>query len=187
MEIWKDIPGYIGYYQVSSLGRVKSVKRDIIRDNRRNVYIPEKILKPMTSLKGYKSVRLYSKDDYKTIRVHKLVAICFMGYKKTKEFVIDHIDNDPSNNKLSNLQIVTHRVNTSKDKKNKTSKYTGVSWVKQSKKWRSTVMIKNKGINLGHYNDELFAHELYLAACKNHHLFNGDAKAFRKLILGIVC
>jgi len=117
MEIFKDIPGYEGIYQVSDLGRVKSLK-----------FNKEKILKPGVNNHGYYTVVL-CKGKRKTINVHQLVAMAFLNHEPCgyNGLIVDHKDNNPLNNRLSNLQLISQRENTSKDKKG-SSKYTGVSW-----------------------------------------------------------
>ena len=103
MDYFKDIPNYIGRYQVSKRGIVKSLGNYKSRK--------EKILKGSINSKGYLTVRL----NRKTFCIHQLVAITFLnhslsGYKK----VIDHIDNNKLNNNIENLKIVTQRENISK-------------------------------------------------------------------------
>lgn len=150
-EIWKDVKGYEGLYQVSNLGRVKSLK-----------FNKEKILKPGVNSTGYYNVLLYKDSIAKSVKVHQLVAIAFLnhnpcGYK----IVVDHLNNNPLDNKLENLQMITARENTSKDKKNKTSKYKGVSWYESTQKWEVKIRIKSKKLHLGYFNCELAAHQAY--------------------------
>ena len=117
MEIYKDISGYEGVYQVSSYGNVKSLKRQ-----KWNGYamqdVPKRVLKKAIDKTGYYSISLSKNGKYKSFRIHKLVAETFLnhtacGYK----LVIDHIDNNPLNNNLDNLQLITHKENCTKDKK----------------------------------------------------------------------
>ena len=75
VEKWVDIPNYARQYQVSNLGRVKS---KMFKNNTRDL-----ILKSSISKSGYLRVRLYLNSKPKTIAVHKLVAISFLGkFKK---------------------------------------------------------------------------------------------------------
>ena len=120
-EVWKDIPNYEGMYQVSNFGNVKSLSRKIC--NHRGCYISKEIiLKYGIDKKGYKTVALCKESKLVTFRVHKLVAITFLnhipcGYK----LVIDHIDENPLNNNVENLQLITQRENAVKSM-NKKSK-----------------------------------------------------------------
>lgn len=161
-EIWKDIPNYEGLYQVSNLGRVKSLSRKVF--NNRGFYIlkHDKILKPGTS-RDYLNVILYKDKIIKTFKIHKLVAICFLNHVSDIKgnIVVDHINNNPKDNRLENLQIITNRENLSKDKKNKTSKYTGVCWHKSTNKWRAKISINGKSFWLGVFDTQEQAHEAY--------------------------
>ena len=69
----------------------------------------------------------YKNGLKKTLRVHSLMALCFLDYVKTdRKTVIDHIDNNPLNNKIDNLQIVSMAYNNIKDRKNGTNKYKSI-------------------------------------------------------------
>lgn len=97
------------------------------------------------------------------------MAMNFLSHTPIKEnMVVDHIDNDPLNNHLSNLQVITTRQNTSKDRfrKKYTSKYIGVYWHKHAKKWHSSIGVGSKTIHIGYFNDELDAHNAYLNKLK---------------------
>jgi len=96
-EIWKSVNGYEGFYLVSSLGSVKSIKRNLI-------------LKPfLCKHTGYLSVNLRCKS----FRIHVLVANAFL--EKTKTYV-NHKDLNKTNNYLSNLEFVTSRENANHEK-----------------------------------------------------------------------
>ena len=100
-EIWKDVQGYEGQYQVSNLGRVKSIKRKLA--NGRTV--TEKILNSSSKKKtqdGYLMVALAGK----TFRVNRLVATAFVPNSDNKP-VVNHIDGDKENNKADNLEWAT--------------------------------------------------------------------------------
>ena len=90
-EIWKDIEGYDGVYQVSSFGRVRSFKRVNIN-----------ILKTRPNTRGNLMLSLYENNVGKTFTVHKLVAQTFI----TKDFIsIKHKDGNKENNSLENLEV----------------------------------------------------------------------------------
>jgi hypothetical protein len=108
-EIWKDVPGYAGIYQVSNLGRVKSLQRVISRENGWKQTINERFLK-QANLNGYKIVGLRKKDFHKTYLVHVLIAKSFIENPHKKQFV-DHIDTNRRNNNVSNLRWVTRLEN----------------------------------------------------------------------------
>lgn len=155
MEIWKDIPGYEGIYQASDLGRIKSFRKNKV-----------KILKQLENTRGYLRVGLYDKNlNYRTIVTHALVAMTFLDYKpnKKQDFVIDHINNNKLDNRLINLQIITNRQNSSKEIKG-SSKFIGVHWNTNSKKWRSVIFFNKRSIHLGLFNDEYEASIRYKQA-----------------------
>ena len=155
MENWKDIKGYEGFYQVSDLGKVKSLKRWIENKGNGGYFLDSKLLKISLS-QGYPSVSLNKDGIGKRFRVHQLVAVAFLNHKPCGyKLVVDHIDNDKLNNKLENLQIVTSRVNTSKDRRGYSSKYVGVHYNKKgTNHWRSTISVDGKIIGLGCYPNE---------------------------------
>lgn len=158
IEVWKDVPEYEGLYQVSSFGRVKS----IIQHNGTN----ERLLALSTDGHYFK-VSLYKKGQkVKCIKVHVLVAMAFNGHKPdgTQNIVVDHKDNNPLNNRADNLQLIPQRENVSKDQKNGTSKYTGVSWDKNNKKWTARIEFKRRVIVLGTFELEIDAKNAYQKA-----------------------
>ena len=81
----------------------------------------KKFLIPRYDKNGYKRLTMKNKITNKidTIKIHQLVAICFLGYKKNSNFVVDHIDNDKQNNYVHNLQIITSIQNMRKEHMNK--------------------------------------------------------------------
>ena len=104
MEEWKDIKGYEGIYQISNLGRVKSVERQVI--NHRcgaTRIIKEQFLTPTDNGKGYKIVCLRSNRTRKNKYLHRLVAEHFIENPCNKQ-VVNHLDFDKSNNAVTNLE-----------------------------------------------------------------------------------
>lgn len=98
IEIWKDIEGYEGSYQVSNLGRVKSLARQCGTCCRK-----EKILVISKTVDGYSRVRLQDGGKDKTARVHRLVAKAFLPNPLNKD-TVNHIDGNKLNNEVSNLE-----------------------------------------------------------------------------------
>lgn len=168
-EIWKDIPEYEGLYQISSLGRVKSLSRRKVDTWNRNRLIKEKILKQSKNRDGYLQVTLSKNNKSKTITIHVLVAIAFKGHVRNnkKRLEVDHIDNNKLNNCESNIKLVTSRENVSKDRRG-TSKYIGVSWDKQMNKWRAQITLNGKHRFLGLFHNEQDASKKYQEALKNN-------------------
>lgn len=113
-EIWKDIDGYEGYYQVSNLGRVKSLKREVIRSDGHLRPIKECILTPIENNDGYYQIKLSMNGKSHTKRIHQLVGLSFLD--KPNDFTLDkyeinHIDCDRKNNDVNNLEWITHGDN----------------------------------------------------------------------------
>jgi hypothetical protein len=164
-EVWKPIPNYEGLYEVSSLGRVKSLSRKWISGNGGKRNHGEIIMKPFVTgkFRNYHTLELSKDGVKKTFKVHHLVAMAFLNHipDGTTKLVTDHINNDQSDNRLENLQIITNRQNVSKDIKNATSKYTGVSWDKHRGKWRAEIAYNKIKYRLGRFKTELEAHEAY--------------------------
>ena len=154
-EVWKSIKGYEGFYEVSNLGRVKSFKG-----------VNERILKTCIS-NGYEKVNLSKDCKPKSFRIYILLAIAFLNHNPNGySIIVDHIDNNKLNNNLENLQLITSRENSSKDRKGFTSKYTGVSWCKTGSKWRSSICINGVKKSLGSFINELEASNAYQTALK---------------------
>lgn len=112
IEQWEDVKGYEGYYQVSDLGRVRSLERTII-DSLCTRIFKGKVLK-QTEHNGkqpYFYVTLSKSRKNKKLLVHRLVAETFIPNEDNKEQV-NHIDGDPQNNTIINLEWVTNAENT---------------------------------------------------------------------------
>jgi len=109
-EVWKDVSGYDGYYQVSSLGRVKSLARDN-RGKKFGRLIPGCILKPHIHYKNkYHSVLFKIGKHQKRFTIHSLVANAFIGKPKGYS-EINHKDCNKSHNDINNLEWSTRAMN----------------------------------------------------------------------------
>ena len=98
-EIWKDIKGFEGHYQVSNLGRVKSLKRG-----------KERILKPGRDTYGYLRVILWKNNKMKMCYIHRLVAQAFLPNPQNLP-QINHKNEDKTDNKVENLEWCDSRYN----------------------------------------------------------------------------
>lgn len=110
VEIWKDITGYEGIYQISNYGRVKSLDRYIQYVNGNNIFTKGKILNGFTKPTGYKSVDLYYNNHRKKFHIHRLVAGAFIENPNNLPEV-NHKDEDKSNNCVENLEWCTCAYN----------------------------------------------------------------------------
>ena len=113
-EVWQDIPGYEGLYQVSTYGRVKSLDHYVSNNHRNGLSLKKgRILEPQ-KYKGYRSI-CFSKDSVvRRFQIHRIVANVFIpnfnGYP-----IINHIDVNPSNNRVENLEWCTYSYNNNYD------------------------------------------------------------------------
>lgn len=156
MEQWKDIPGYEGLYQASTLGRIKSLK-----------FGKERIMKLHLCSNGYYQTGLSKDSVVKMFTVHFLIATTFLNHKKQGlKDTIDHINGDRKQNTLNNLRIISHRENSAGQRK-KSSKYIGVCLYKPRNKWLSRIKIQGKYKFLGYFDDEEEAAQAYQNALKS--------------------
>lgn len=109
-EIWKDIKGYEGLYQVSNLGRVKSLDRIIVRKDGISQFKKGIIKTPKINSDGYCSVTLSKNGNNKTFGIHILVAKHYIPNPDRKP-EINHIDFNRENNQADNLEWCTHQEN----------------------------------------------------------------------------
>ena len=102
-EIWKDIKGYEGLYQVSNLGRVKSLAKTVIYCNGKVYHYAETIMKLQEHRRGYLKVGLKKDGLFRNVFVHRLVANAFIPNSNNLSQV-NHIDENPKNNRVDNLE-----------------------------------------------------------------------------------
>lgn len=111
MEVWKDIPGYEGLYQVSNTGKIKRLARfkynPMCKDSKQ--LIPEKILKSGIRT-GYCVVPLLKDGVRKTYSVHRIVAHVFIPNPENKR-TVNHKDGNKTNNNVDNLEWNTDSEN----------------------------------------------------------------------------
>lgn len=122
-EIWKDVKGYEGLYEVSNFGRVKSKDRRVKVVYKSTFYknLKGKILKPTNTI-GYDKVALYKEGRQKYHNIHRLVAEAFIPNENNLP-IVNHKDESRNNNHVDNLEWCTHKYNitygTAPDRKNK--------------------------------------------------------------------
>jgi hypothetical protein len=140
VEVWKDIDGYDNY-AVSTFGKVKNTKTG-------------KILKARNGKYGYLRVDLCENAIKKTHLLHRLIACAFI-YNPDDKQCVDHIDNDKTNNNISNLRFATSKENSqnSKLRSNNTSGHKGIYFNKRAKKWRAHIQIDGININIGYFDN----------------------------------
>ncbi len=181
IEIWKDIPGYEGLYQISTFANVMSLERQVKNGDLSNRNVGGKLL--TINKRSYNMVRLSKNQRVYTEKLSILMAITFLNHDKNSGLKVDHKDNDEYNDFLYNLQITTHRNNIAKDSGDKTK--LGVFYDKNKKLYKSVIIIKRDRILAVSEKEEALALELYKVAIENLHLYNGNATIFRKHIKSI--
>jgi hypothetical protein len=162
-EIWKDVIGYEGYYQISNLGKVKKLRREVLNKKGTLIRIdPERLNKThLNKLRGnYYVTDLRVRGQRKTFQIHRLIAIAFIPNPENKRYV-NHIDHNPMNNSLDNLEWVNQMENTCHAQKrlNRSSKYIGVGWDKYAGKWKCQIYFNKKSIHIGSFTSEEDAYE----------------------------
>ena len=158
MEEFRDIKGHEGSYQVSNLGRVKSLARKDSIGRR----VDEKILKPSNNKIAYSQVLL--RKDGKTITrtIHQLVAESFLGHTPCGyKLVVDHINHDRYDNRLENLRLVTTSENNLNKVTENKSQYEGVKWSVPADKWMASITIGATYHFLDYFDLELEAAYAY--------------------------
>ncbi len=110
LEIWKDIPDYVGLYQASNLGRIKSLAKWKNHPHSGMSFCKEKIISEIQSKNRYHKVCLWKNGIKKSFMVHRLVAFCFIeNPKMLKE--INHINGLKDDNRVENLEWCTRSEN----------------------------------------------------------------------------
>ncbi|MFV0241462.1 MAG: NUMOD4 motif-containing HNH endonuclease [Lacrimispora sphenoides] len=107
MEIWKDVPGYEGFYQASNFGRLRSLDRVSANGKK----LTGKLLEKNQERSGYIVDILCKNKQKKTTRLHRIIALTFLENLENKPEV-NHLNGDKTDNRVSNLEWATHRENT---------------------------------------------------------------------------
>lgn len=110
MEEWRDVPGYEGFYQVSSLGRVRGVERIVDCGCRGMRRLPQRLLK-QCELGGYQAVELNRDGRPRRALVHRLVCAAWHGPPPTSDHQVAHGDGARNNNRPENLRWATAAEN----------------------------------------------------------------------------
>jgi hypothetical protein len=110
-EIWKDVAGFEGHYMVSSIGNVKSVDKKV-KGGKSGLKLKKgKILKQITTYRGYKRVSMSRDGKSKHFFVHRLMAIAFLENPENKPY-INHKDGKKINNVIDNIEWCTPQENS---------------------------------------------------------------------------
>ena len=111
--LWKSIPGYEGFYEVSDLGCVRSIERTVAYGRHGKTTYKSRLLKPTLTKKGYPLVGLARQGAIWSAYVHHLVLLAFVGERPEADArsEIRHLDGDKTNNSLANLVYGTIHEN----------------------------------------------------------------------------
>ena len=134
-EQWRDIEGYDGAYQVSDLGRVRSLKFGKVR-----------VLRPGKHRQGYLQVALCQDGKQKSVYVHRLVAQAFIPNDDSSKTIINHINEVKSENRVSNLEYCDRRYNNT---------YNDLYWRRKGSVRRKIAKLYNPDLSIA-YNLEIF-------------------------------
>lgn len=110
MEVWRDVCDFEGYYQVSNMGRVRSLDRYYLCTNGKTGHRRARICSQRCDKDGYFVVKLSKNGISKLFPVHRLVALAFVD-GAAEDLEVDHIDSDRQNNEAENLRWVSHANN----------------------------------------------------------------------------
>lgn len=110
LEIWRDVTGYEGLYQISNLGHLRNVKKGRLIKGNINTYF------------GYKQTSLSKDGTQKPVYFHRLVAVEFLVKPPNETYEVNHINCDKKDNRVENLEWVTHADNVAHYKRVKAAK-----------------------------------------------------------------
>lgn len=172
-EQWRAVPGFEGRYEVSSLGRVKSLARTA------NSWcggrtVSARLLKQKIGRGGYCEVSLSDGGrTYSYFTVHKLVMSVFGAAPKNGE-VVDHINGDKIDNRIGNLRLTNKRGNAQNQRRamsHNGTGYLGVCFEKQTGKYKAAIRPDGgtQSVTLGRFETPEEAHEVYLRAKREVH------------------
>lgn len=151
LESWLDIDGFEGLYQVSNLGRVRSLDRGMYVSQRRYkeprwTNRKGKILNTYLDGKGYPMVRLCKNGKASTINIHRLVCIAFIPNPDSKP-AVNHIDSNPLNNQVTNLEWCTIQENNAHAVRSGRLNYQSISAKLSPEKVSAIKSLLKKGIH----------------------------------------
>lgn len=166
-ETWKDVIGYVGLYQVSDLGRIRSLGRECNSKNGSKQRKKERILTQEVTIHGYCRVRLFDADgNAKHYAVHRLVMNAFVGILDED---INHINEIKTDNRLVNLEYCTHKYNCNHGTRN-----ARISANSKGKNARRVIRLDKNGNTIKEYPSRIIAEqETGIDACNIGRACNG--------------
>lgn len=146
-EIWKDIVGYEGLYQISNFGNVKSLDRVVKYCNNKTYVYKSKIRKP--SVSEYRLIALSKNGLVKMVKISRLVALHFLETDSNRK-IVNHKDFNKHNDNIENLEWVSYSENSIHSFKRQ-NKLRGIFYDKKRLKWACYLYRDNKNIFVGRF------------------------------------
>jgi hypothetical protein len=109
-EEWKNVVGFEGFYMVSNYGRIKSLRRIVVKSNGVSMLLREKILKASITKGGYESISFTNTTFKQVIFIHRVVCAAFIG-AIPENMEVCHYDGNRTNNFIGNLRYGTRSEN----------------------------------------------------------------------------
>lgn len=159
-ETWEQVPGYEGYYEASSLGKIRSVDRLLTLNNGSCVFYESVILSPKIDKGGYAIVVLSKEGKRIDAKVHRVVASAFLGLRlhikkcNRHSITVDHKNNIKLDNRVGNLQLMSLSMNSSKLNKESPSNLIGGYEDKNNSTWVAQVKYNRKSFHIGRFKTQ---------------------------------
>ena len=153
-EMWKDIPNYEDYYQVSNYGNVRTKERLITNVNGKKNLYKSKERKP--SISDYRMIALSKKGFVKMFKISRIVATLFVDGRNAVRKIVNHIDGNKHNDFYKNLEWCSYSENAihASNLYKRYDKNIGVFFDKKRNKWTSYLYRDNKNLFIGRFVTE---------------------------------
>lgn len=171
-EVWKPVVGFEEAYEVSDLGRVRSIDRVDARGNSRTGRM---LTNQRLSKRGYYLISFCKNGQQKTMSLHRVVAMAHIHNPDNKPFV-NHKNEDTTDCRASNLEWVYPRENVSYSSKQSASRFVGVTKAYKNR-WQARIVVDGVRHWLGYFKTEEEAHKAYVNALSTHNVRNKYATA----------
>lgn len=145
-EIWKPVFGYEGYYEVSNTGKIRSLERYVITNQGYKTKVNSRIMTQQKNKYGYNDVKLSKNGKALRLLTHRIVMQSFIG---KSDLQVDHLNKDKQDNRVTNLEYVSHRENVRRSSVCKNGN-PGIYWSKRNNMWACAIQ-KNKKRHFGGY------------------------------------
>lgn len=161
-EIWKDIDGYDGYYQISNKGRLRGLQRMVKNPIHGQMVLKENVFSQKPNKRGYVKYRIHYNNQRKSYAAHRLVAHYFIGYS---DKMIDHINGVKNDNRVENLEYVDNRENCARGHEMRLNKPVGITAVTSQYngkiRWVAKISLNKKHHFLGSFKTSEEASKCY--------------------------